>query len=214
MTPMLLIRGSLVGIASGALLLAGVVGFAVGLPEITDEPAAHEETTETDSEAAVEHLPVDQVLPDSLAEGALVKPDSVNPEASQAGDAEIASGQTMTELFGTDVAVGIYIAPGTNVQVSLAVADRAPGIFAPFGPPIPSEYSQGNGVIFKQRVVGTAVCYELYAEEGYTEQTPPAQLQCQTGDDTRTYLVYATGGLLASETVVEILDEVVAADKA
>lgn len=194
-----------VGAASGVLLLAGVVGFAVGLPEVTDDGVA----TAADG-AESDARPVGDLLPETLLDGALQRYPDIDPQyAETVGQVEGYGSEKLTDVFGTDAAVGIYTTPRLDAQVAVTIYDGESGLFLQQGPPVPPEMTAGSQVVGDVVRQGDSVCIAQWEAESLANEGPPFQAQCQRVVGGRTINVYATPGLTVEQTV-DIVDDVAA----
>lgn len=202
------LRSTIVGAASGVVLLAGVVGFAVGLPEVTgDEPEAQ---VDSGAEQETDDRPVADLLPATILDGALQRYPDINPEyAETAGQVEVYSSDKLTEVFGSDAAVGLYTTPQLELQVAVTIYDGESGLFLQQGPPVPPEMaasSQTIGDVVKQ---GNSVCIAQWEAQAFSTGGPPFQAQCQRVVAGRTINVYATPGLTVEQTS-DLVDDIAA----
>ena len=136
------LRSTIVGAATGVVLLAGVFGFAVGLPEVTgDEPEATDDGTEQGGNSK----PVAELLPESLLNQALVRFKDLDPRyVAVADEFETYGAEKLTEAFGTDVATAVYVTPGLDAQAIVTLYDGESGLFLQDGPPEPPAMSGGQ----------------------------------------------------------------------
>lgn len=203
-------RSSVIGAVSGVVLLAGFVGFAVGLPELTDDG-------EGTVAAQAPRPPVSDELPDSLLDRGLVRVSSFNKDVGE--QVEEYGSKTLTSAFGADTAVARYISSDGQVEFSITVSDAGGGLFLQSGPPTPPKISSGQGFVQRVRRVDGVVCAELFPapppRKGQPQSDPtegtPVQVQCQTDVDGRAFNAYTVGGLSA-EMTVKALREAIALD--
>lgn len=197
------LRSTIVGAASGVVLLAGLVGFAVGLPEVVDD-----ESQAADRGPAA-GKPSADLLPDRLLGGALVTLDSVGPQyAPVAEEVRRYSSETLTDAFATDVAVGIYATPDLQAQVAVTIYDGESGLFLQAGPPVPPAMDSADETIGEVVRSGDAVCVAQWQVQDRADGRPPFQVQCQRVVGGRTVNVYATPGISVEQTT-DIVDDVV-----
>jgi hypothetical protein len=199
------LRSTLVGAATGVALLAGVFGFAVGLPEVSgDEPEAADEDR-------VEALrPPAELIPETLLDGALVRYPAIDPQMTEVSDeVERFGGEKLTEAFGKDVAVGIYATPDLQVQVAVTIYNGESGLFLQKGPPVPPELAAGQQTIGDVVRQGQSVCIAQWEAQAFAQDGPPFQAQCQRVVAGRTVNVYATPGLTIEQTA-DMVDDVIA----
>lgn len=198
-------RTALVAAASGVVLLAAVVGFAVGLPEV-----AGAEGAEGGEGPGVEALaPLPESLPGDLV--SLTSPEMPAEIVEQSGGAEaladiVDSGAAnVAELYGEPSAFGIYGRTDGSVLVTVTVGPGEPGLFVPDGTPISPEV-QGvarSTLDFVQTDDG--VCSVIYAQPIAAGQAAdpaelPQRVHCQLGADGLLYDV-TSQGLSIEETV-------------
>ncbi|MDZ5622728.1 hypothetical protein SFC88_17940 [Nocardioides sp. HM23] len=192
------LRSTIIGAASGVVLLAGVVGFAVGLPEETEDQAADASST-----------PAAELIPESLLGGALVRYPEIDPQMQSVSDeVEQFGGDKLADVFDTDVAVGIYATPDLQVQVAVTVYNGESGLFLQKGPPVPPNLAASQQTISDIVRQGDSVCIAQWEAQAFEQEGPPFQTQCQRVVDGRTVNVYATPGLTIEQTA-ELVDDVV-----
>lgn len=198
-------RSSIVGILAGALVLAGFVGFVVGLPEVVGD------STEASAEPA--HPPLEELLPDELLDRGLVRIGEVRPEAAdQVEEADDYSSTTLSEVFDAETAVARYADANVQTQMSLTITEADSAFFLQNGPPAPAELTiaaQG----FSQDLVriGDAVCAQMFqATQDGSDPTKgvPFQVQCQAEALGLTFNTYANG--LTAEQSVDALHDAIA----
>jgi hypothetical protein len=199
-------RSTVIGAVSGVLLLVGVFGFAVGLPEVTGDTAEA-------SESAHAALPE---LPDRLAEG-LVALDSDPAATGQSAEAMVerdrAAAERLGELYGTDALVRSYLRNDQTdpASLSLTVVPGEAGVFVPGGPPYDPElagYARGNYELLSIGDAQCAVTWEQVVPMG-AEPDPaavPLVAQCQVEVDGVVY--NAAAQRLTAEQVASILEDV------
>lgn len=199
------LRSTLVGAVSGVALLAGVVGFAVGLPEITDDGL--EPHGDTDKEAS-DGTPVADLLPDTLLDGALQRYPEIDPQYTEMADeVEVYSGEKLTEVFGTDAVVGLYTTPDIQTQVAVTIYDGESGLFLQQGPPVPPEMAVNSQTLSDVVRQGESVCIAQWESQAYQQGSAPFQAQCQRVVAGRTINVYAAPGLTVEQTA-DLVDDV------
>ena len=200
------LRSTIVGAASGVVLLAGVVGFAVGLPEVAGddlEPQAEEE------QAGAAGPPAD-LLPETLLDGAVVRYSDVNADAAPVFDeVEGFSSESLTQTFGTDVAVGVYTTPDEQVRIAVTIYNGESGLFLQTGPPVPPEMSANSETTGEFLREGDSACFAQWQTQAKAQGGPPFQTQCQRVVDGRTINVYGAGGLSVEQTA-DLVDDVAA----
>jgi hypothetical protein len=190
------LRSSLLGLLLGILLLAGAVGFGVGLPQWTQ---TQEERTS-----------VSDLLPESLREGNLVPLGTVVPELAQVNEEQqqlIAERQS--RVYDADYATGYYAADASlSTMGAVTILDREPSLFQPGGPPVVLAQGQSRANTPAQVVYGNVTCHEQWGPEATLGAGVPVSVQCQRGDGGRTYEVFFAG--MTSEVAASVLNEVVA----
>lgn len=201
------LRSTIVGAVSGVALLAGVFGFAVGLPEVegdeTDAHAGAEEQGEADD------TPVAELLPETLLDGALVRyADVASDYAALFEQIESYGTEELTETFGTDTAVGVYTTSEEQVNVAVTIYDGESGLFVQTGPPVPRDLTANQETVGEYVTQGDNVCYGQWQTQAYQQDAPPFQVQCQRVAGGRTVNVYAAPGLTV-EQAADIADDVV-----
>lgn len=201
------LRSTIVGAASGVVLLAGVVGFAVGLPEITGDEPDVEAASEADAD---DDRPVAELLPATILDGALQRYSDIDPKyAETADEVEVYSGEKLTDVFGSDAAVALYTTPQLELQVAVTIYDGESGLFLQQGPPIPPEMAAGSQTVGDVVREGNSVCIAQWEAQAFAQEGPPFQAQCQRVVAGRTINVYASPGLTVAQTA-ELVDDVAA----
>lgn len=196
------------GILLGAVLLAGLVGFAVGLPAASDAAG---------SGARSSGLPA-APFPDRLNGGALVAYDHLEPvEGVEVTPEQLAAAvqeqtayaeERLSEFFGGEVAVASYTAPDLTAQAEVSAYDGPPGFFKPGLPSDPD--AEHARPWFDAVRYGEVRCFVAWAADRQTEAAGglPGAVQCQRSDAGRTYDIRATG--IGVEETAAALNEVVA----
>lgn len=202
-------RSTLVGAVSGVVLLAGVVGFAVGLPEVVgDESEASAGADNGDGGDASDGRPVADLLPEQLLDGALVRYKELNDElASLFDEVEGFGGDQLSETFGTDSVVGVYATPDEQVRVAVTIYDGESGLFIQTGPPVPPEMSANSETSGEYVHQGDSVCFAQWQSQAKAQGAPPFQVQCQLVVGGRTINVYEAGGLDVEQTA-DLADDI------
>jgi len=199
------LRSTIVGAVSGVVLLAGVVGFAVGLPEVVGDSDAH-----AAAEKDAVSKPAADLLPATLLDGALQRYPDIDPQyAEMAGQVETYSGEKLTEAFGTDSAVALYTTPDIQTQVAVTIYAGESGLFLQQGPPVPPEMAANSQTLSDVVREGDSVCIAQWSAEAHQQDGPPFQAQCQRVVAGLTINVYAAPGLTVKQTA-EIVDDVAA----
>lgn len=197
------LRSTIVGAASGVVLLAGVVGFAVGLPELTDDES------DAGADSAQAGAPAADLLPDQLLGGALLRYSAIDPKYTEmAGQVETYSGEKLTDVFGTDAAVALYSTPDVQTQVAVTIYNGESGLFLQQGPPVPPEMAASSQTISDIVREGDSVCIGQWQSQAFQQDAPPFQVQCQRVVSGHTVNVYAAPGLTIEQTV-DLVDDVV-----
>lgn len=197
------LRSTIVGATSGVVLLAGLVGFAVGLPEVTGDEAHPEK------ESAEPGTPPADLIPETLLDGRLVRYSEIDPQLAQVFDeVEHYSTDNLTENFGTDVAVGIYSTQDESARVAVTIYAGESGLFLQTGPPVPPELSGNAQIVGEFARAGDSVCFAQWQPSAKAQGGPPVQAQCQRVVGGYTVNVYDAGGLTVEQTA-EMVDDVV-----
>ncbi len=201
------LRSTMVGAASGVVLLAGVVGFAVGLPEVVGDDADAHAGTSTSPDPVADR-PAADLLPDTLLKGALQRYEQIDPKYADVADqVEGYSGDKLTEVFGSDAAVGLYATADLEVRVEVTIYDGESGLFLQTGPPVPPEMNPTAETITDLVRERDTPCIAQWQVRAYQEKAPPFQVQCQRVFSGRTINVYAAPGLTVEQTV-DIVEDV------
>lgn len=189
-------RSSLTGAMTGVVVLAALVGFAVGLPEAVG-----------DDEGATGPSP-SELLPDELADGLLPISERDDPNAGLYAEQEKYGADRLTEVFGGEVATRLY--SDGQVSVTLTVAEGEPGLFIPFGPPYDAELAGQEAPTYDLVEADDAICwvYSGAAEQQAQTGGVPLQVECQRGYQGLTIDAISTG--LTAEQTVAALDQVTA----
>lgn len=197
------VPSAITGAVTGVVLLGGFVGFAVGLPEAVGDTAS------APSEEA-ERRPVAELLPETLLGGDLRRIADIDPQyTDMANEVETYGAETLTEVYGTDVAVARYATESLQAEVSLTIFDGESEFFVQTGPPVPIEFAASGSVVSDVQRIGDAVCTGQWQTQAFQQDAPPFQTQCQRVADGRTFNVYAGGGIDLQQTA-DILDDAVA----
>lgn len=190
-------RTPLIAAGGGVVLLALVVGFAVGLPEITGN---HEGGG---AAATAELAPLPDTLPGDLV--SILGPDMPTELVEQSGGAEQltalvdSADENLATLYGDPAAFGIYGKVDGSALVTVTVGPGEPGLFVPDGAPVSGE-AQGaaRSNLELVRVDDDTVCSVLYAQaipEGQpvdpAEQ--PSRVHCQSSAEGLLYDVTGQG---------------------
>ncbi len=201
------LRSTILGAASGVVLLAGVFGFAVGLPEVVgDGSDAHADSDASQDPA--DATPAADLLPDTLLNGALQRYEQIDPKyADVASEVEGYSGDKLTEVFDTAAAVGLYATADLEVRVEVTIYDGESGLFLQTGPPVPPEMNMSSETITDLVRERDTPCVAQWQVEAYQQEAPPFQVQCQRDFSGRTINVYAAPGLSVEQTV-DIVEDV------
>ncbi|MEO9324394.1 hypothetical protein ABFT23_12945 [Nocardioides sp. C4-1] len=192
-------RLPLVSAALGLVLLGGVVGFAVVLPDLVDEPQA------TSAESGASDLgPIE--LPDELPGGFVAVDLGTLPEEVTGAGFDVQDVVTqqdsidegLEKTFGVPGKIRYYAAEDGSSGASITALDKAPGLFlvnaVPVDPAVvglerlPSELVNVDGAVCE-------VAWGQPVAEGQPvdpTQTPGA-VRCQIGEGERTYEVTGQG---------------------
>lgn len=184
---------TIAGAVIGVVLLVVVAGFAILLPKVQDDPDQGASTV--------------PALPATL--DGLVALDSKNLPAAlsqQIGDgtqlkqAQRQASESLDKIFGDAAAYKIYASTDAQTFAAVTVLDRAPGLFAPDGPPVTP--TTGQQPTYQLSRSGGAVCAQYYqqaqSQTGAATGAPQlARVHCQLGADGRTYDIDARGLTLA-----------------
>lgn len=200
------LRSTIIGAASGVALLAGFVGFAVGLPEVvSEEPDAYAEDSGAQADDAT---PVAELLPETLLDGAMVRHTDVASEyAALFEKIEVFGTEQLTDAFGADTAVGVYTFSQEQVNVAVTIYDGESGLFLQTGPPVPRDLAPNQATVGEYIRQGDNVCFGQWQTQAYEQGAPPFQVQCQRVAGGRTVNVYAAPGLTV-EQASDIADDV------
>lgn len=204
--PMPVERSTVAGLAAGALLLAGVVGFGVGLPEIAG-----------DDKAATPELPK---LPDALSSdvkalSAVTATDAkAKTDADKKSIAEFAKRVADSDKKAASHLASLYDEATVRSYVSLASMDPQksqgvrtlgvsvvpgdPGLVIPRGP----FEIEGQGAHYSLKKINGHNCAVSWSEQVDPTTGQPAQgadnsqsyqVECREGRDGLAYSVFANG---------------------
>lgn len=215
-------RSTVAGLAAGVLLLAGVVGFGVGLPEVVD----------SDSGSAVELPKLPDELGDDVKALSAVTPQDAKAQTEQdAADIEdftqqvaksdAKSASHLASLY-DDATVRSYVSLASmDTQTSdglktlgVSVVPGAAGLVIPRGP----FEIEGQGAHYKLEKIDGHQCAVSWSEQvdpstGQPVQggdaTASYQVECRTDRDGLTYSVFGNG--FDGEQIAGFLDQVLAA---
>lgn len=195
------ISSSVTGAVTGVVLLAGFVGFAVGLPELTGDAASSETTEQAEVPA----------LPDELP-GKLVAADVLVPEQAEAiAQRDESAATELGSLYDADAAVRTYFRDSRQrpVQLSVTVIEGEPGLLVPGGPPFSPELEGMARNYYELQRVGDVQCAVQWPEPvpigtEPDERVVPGYVECQAGTEGLVYDVFARGATV--EETVAIID--------
>ncbi|WP_323791542.1 hypothetical protein [Nocardioides sp.] len=188
-------RTSLIAAGGGAVALALLVGFAVGLPEITGD--GH-------SGPGVEELaPLPDTLPGDLI--SLLGTEVPDEVLAQFGGTEQleplvdSASDNLATLFGDPTAFGLYTKVDGSAFLTVTVAPGEPGLFVPDGAPFDADVQgAARGNLEVVRVDDDTVCSVVYAA-AIAEGQPvdpaeqPSRTHCQLGSEGLLYDVTGQG---------------------
>lgn len=193
-------RTTVVSAVLGVVLLGGVFGFAVVLPELIDEPQA--EPTSGESDLA----PVE--LPDELPPGFVAIDLGTLPETVTGADFDVQDVVTqqdsisegLEETFGVPGKIRYYAAEDGMSGASVTVLDKAPGLFLVNSVPVDPAVVGLARLPSELVKVDDAVCELSWGENGAVPEGQPvdttqvpAAVRCQIGEGERTYEVTGQG---------------------
>lgn len=194
-------RTTVLAAVGGLLLLALLVGFAVGLPELAGSKESGE-PGESGGAPAGELAPLPETLPGGLV--SLLGPDMPPEVVAQSGGVErmqevvTSATANLAEVFGEPTAFGIYGKPDGSALLTLAVGPGEPGLFVPDGAPVSAEVQQAARANLELVEVGDTVCSVVYAQAIPTGQPvdpaeQPGRVHCSLADAGLLYDVTAQG---------------------
>ena len=218
--PMPIARSTLAGAASGILLLAGAVGFGVGLPEVVDNPGA----TATELPQLPDRLDDRFVALPAVTpqQGGAKTPDEIaqmNAFADEAAKSEKQAVSRLKKLYG-DANVRSYLdVPAANTQqqgarpaqIAVTVVKGDPGLVIPSGP-FPIEQ---QGTHYELKKINGHQCSVIWGDPydpntglptGEEATAANYQVECRTGRDGLAYDLYSSG--LLPEEAVSYLEKV------
>ncbi len=189
------------GTVAGVLALAAVVGFGVGLPELTESAA--------DETEAEERTPAAELLPDQLPGGLMPIGDVAPENAEMVAGFETFADERIADVFGADAAVRHYGSADRMQAASLTIIDLEPGLFQPAGPPQDPELLGVEVADKELQRIGDATCWIIWGSPEQAQTGQPVAVDCQQGADGRTFDLYTIG--MSPEATAEALDGAVAA---
>ncbi|WP_340540857.1 hypothetical protein [Nocardioides sp. GXZ039] len=205
-------RSQILAAVLGLVLLAAMVGFAVGLPKSEGDEAPDLDSSDSSS--------ADVSLPDSLP-GGLIALDSgdLPPELqAQIADPTILAEQqksavdSLSELYDAPASFRVYSAEDGLSVAQVTGVGRAAGVMLADFPPI----DPGLLGVARNNVelvdVGDAVCALTWSGQVPQGQPidpaeVPQAVRCQQGDDARTFEIQAQG--MSAETAADVVDSLV-----
>lgn len=213
-------RSTLTGAAAGVVLLAGAVGFGVGLPKVVDDPGATTADIPTLPERLDDRFIALQAI--TAEQGGATTPEQVEQfktftERSLTSEAE--ARKSLASQYG-DAAVRAYLdlpdgaAAGQTApaQLAVTVVPGEPGLLNPSGPFSVDE----SGAHYELEEIDGHRCAVIWSDPADpatgvpTGQKPTAanyRVQCRTEDAGLTYDVFSTG--LTPDEAVDYLELVV-----
>ncbi|QYJ03797.1 hypothetical protein KUV85_15935 [Nocardioides panacisoli] len=192
-------------LVAGLVLLAGMVGFAVGLPAVADDEAGGSVPADPFPDRV---LGGDLVVYDGLEqlpEGAQVTPEQITEQLDEQNEY---AADKLGEVFETDVAVTTYLATDLSAQAEASISAGEPGTFR-LGLPVDPDEPHG-GPWYDVVRQGETACYVAWSsdDQAAAADAVPSAVHCQRGDDGATYEIRAAG--LSVDDTVGVLDEIVA----
>lgn len=186
-------QAPLIGVLLGLVLLGAVAAFAIALPKATGDEA-------TDV--------VEVTLPDTLPHGLVAEDQTEGVDVERYAAIQESAAEGLEALYDAPAAVRAYTGED-GAQATVTVLDRAPGLFAPHGPPIDPELLGVERSFYELREVGDAVCNLIWqqpVQEGapVDEAADPNGVMCQLGKGDRTFEFVGSG--LSAEAAVEVLE--------
>ncbi|MDQ6524669.1 hypothetical protein RB608_13705 [Nocardioides sp. LHD-245] len=215
-------RSTVVGATTGVLLLAGAVGFGVGLPKVVDDPAA----------ASAADLPT---LPDRLDDrmvalsavtaddAGLTDPadlEAIKQVSDRAATGDTEASSDLSAIYGA-ARVRAYVdaqvmgqadAQAAPAQIAVTISAGGAGLVIPSGP---FKIDQQGGSHYELRSIDGHRCAVAWQESADPTTGVPTggevpaasyQAECRAERDGLSYDVYATG--LAPEEVASYVDRV------
>lgn len=213
-------RSTLTGAAAGVVLLAGAVGFGVGLPKVIDDPGATTADVPTLPERLDDRFIALQAI--TAEQGGATTPEQVEQfktftERSLSSEAD--ARESLASQYG-DAAVRAYLdlpdggslGQTAPAQLAVTVVPGEPGLLNPSGPFSVDE----SGAHYELEEIDGHRCAVIWNDPADpttgvpTGQEPTAanyRVQCRTEDAGLTYDVFSTG--LTPDEAVDYLELVV-----
>lgn len=211
-------RSSLAGAATGVVLLAGAVGFGVGLPEVVENPAAHAaDLPKLPDRLDDRFIALSAVTPE---DGKATTPDAVaqmKAFATEAASSEKEARERLAGIYSGAVVRSYLDLPATvaanattrPATLAVTVVPGDAGLVIPNGP---FQIDQ-SGTHYDLKKIGGYRCSVTWSETidpttGIPTGEEPTganyQVDCRTDRDGVTYDIYGTG--LTPEETVHYLD--------
>lgn len=206
-------RSTLAGVTSGVLLLAGAVGFGVGLPEVVDNPGATAQLPTLPDRLDDRFIALSAVTPE---DGQADTPDAVaqmEAFASEAAASEREAAERLGAMYDDAIVRSYLDIPATldataqvrPAQLAVTVVPGEAGLVIPSGP---FQIDQ-QGTHYELKNIDGYRCSVIWAEAvdpttGVATGEEPTganyQVECRAERDGLTYDAYSTG-LTPDETV-------------
>lgn len=206
-------RSTLAGVSSGVLLLAGAVGFGVGLPEVVENPGATAQLPTLPDRLDDRFIALSAVTPE---DGQADTPDAVaqmEAFASEAAASEVEAAQRLGGMYDDAIVRSYLDIPATldptaqvrPAQLAVTVVPGDAGLVIPSGP---FQIDQ-QGTHYELKQIDGHRCSVIWAEAVDPTTGAPSgeeptganyQVECRAERGGLTYDAYSTG-LTPDETV-------------
>lgn len=209
-------RSTAVGATTGVLLLAGAVGFGVGLPKVVDDTAA---VPSLPTELDDRFVALQAITPEQAGAGTPEEVEQIKTFAERAAKSESETRDLLADQY-DDAAVRAYIdvpdadsAQSVPAQIAVTVVPGSPGLVNPSGPFVVDE----QGTHYTLEVIDGSHCAVAWNDPvdqmtgSPTGQKPTGadyRVQCRAERDGLTYDLYTNG--LTPDEVASYVDKVLA----
>lgn len=199
-------RSTLAGVATGVVVLAGAVGFGVGLPELVDDAAASPELPSLPDRLDERFVALSALTPEIAK---MQTPDEITQMeafAEQAGKSEAETTERLGDIYGDAVVRSYLDVPATTAaqqqgrpaQFAVTITPGDPGLVMPSGP---FQIDQ-QGTHYELKELDGYRCSVIWSEPidpatGVPTGAEPTganyQVECRTERDGITYDLYSSG---------------------
>lgn len=209
-------RSTYAGVATGAVLLAGAVGFGVGLPKVVDDPGVSADIPALPDRLDDRFTALQSITPE---QGGATTPEQVEQMKTfteRSAESEKVSRAALVEEYG-DAAVRAYLdvpsatnpTGATPAQIAVTVVPGSPGLLNSSGP---FQVDETGAHYTLEQIDGNRCAVAWNDPVDPTTGAPTGQaptgadyrVQCRTERDGLTYDLYTTG--LTPDEVAHYVD--------